>query len=420
MHPLRVRRSIGRPELRLAVISPFIDRQHGTERAIAESLERFAQIPGAEIHLYSQRVEDLPSLVSHKNAAPGKIIWHRVPAMPGPHLTGFIWWFFANFAQRAWDTRVRGLHYDLLYSPGINCFDADAISVHVVFGEFYRRVKPKMVFRQTPFSGWALLVHRHLYYRLICFLERMVYTRKKVALAAISQHAADTLSALYKRDDIRVIRYGVDTSTFSPHGRIARRDSQRNTLQLAGSDFCALLIGNDWKNKGLVTLLNAAHECPEWPLVVLVVGSDDPREYLELAGKLAVTVRFLPPSRHVMQFYAAADVYVGPSLEDAYGLPILEAMACGLPVVASARAGASEIIRDRENGFVLQDPEDARQLAELLRQLCSDLQLRQRLGDAAARTAQENSWDQNARDTWDLLIAVHERKLQTAAPDKQA
>jgi UDP-glucose:(heptosyl)LPS alpha-1,3-glucosyltransferase len=411
MHLLRVRRrGIGRPELRLAVISPFIDRQHGTERAIAESLERFALMPGAEIHLYSQRVEDLHGVVSHKNAAPGKIIWHHVPAMPGPHLIGFTWWFFANFAQRLWDARVRGLHYDLLYSPGINCFDADVISVHVVFGEFYRRVKSKMLFRQTLFFGWVLLVHRHLYYRLICFLERIVYSRKAVALAAISQHAADVLSEFYKRDDVRVIRYGVDTSTFSPHERVARRNSQRSVLQLAGSDFCALLIGNDWKNKGLVTLLKAAQECRESPLVLLVAGSDDPREYLKLAEKLAVVVRFLAPSRDVMQFYAAADVYVGPSLEDAYGLPILEAMACGLPVIASARAGASEIIRDRENGLILQDPEDARQLAELLRQLCSDRELRRRLGDAAARTAQENSWEQNARDTWDLLTAVREKK----------
>jgi hypothetical protein len=55
-------------------------------------------------------------------------------------------------------------------------------------------------------------------------------------------------------------------------------------------------------------------------------------------------LRFEAPSGDVLLFYAAADVYVGPSLEDSFGLPILEAMACGLPVIASAHAGASEMI----------------------------------------------------------------------------
>jgi glycosyltransferase involved in cell wall biosynthesis len=65
---------------------------------------------------------------------------------------------------------------------------------------------------------------------------------------------------------------------------------------------------------------------------------------------------FLPPSPNVLQFYAAADAYVGPSLEDAYGLPVLEAMACGLPVLASSRAGVSEIIDHEINGIILRDP----------------------------------------------------------------
>jgi glycosyltransferase involved in cell wall biosynthesis len=111
-----------------------------------------------------------------------------------------------------------------------------------------------------------------------------------------------------------------------------------------------------------------------------------------------------------MKFYAAADAYVGPSLEDAYGLPVLEAMACGLPVIASARAGASEILRDGENGFVLRQPEDFQELAVLLRRLCSNPNLCVHLGEEAARTAKEQTWDRNALDTWEFLKAVLEKK----------
>jgi UDP-glucose:(heptosyl)LPS alpha-1,3-glucosyltransferase len=121
-------------------------------------------------------------------------------------------------------------------------------------------------------------------------------------------------------------------------------------------------------------------------------------------------VRFLQPSRDVVKFYAAADAYIGPSLEDAYGLPILEAMACGLPVIASSRAGASEILRNAENGFILRNPEDIHELAALLRRLYSDPNLRGRLGEEAARTAAEQSWDRNALDTWEFLKATLARK----------
>jgi len=399
--------------LRIAVVSPFVDRQHGTERALAECLERFALQPNVEIHLYSQRVEDLGGVgLTLQGSSGTRILWHAVPAVPGPHLVRYFWWFFANFAQRFWDLRFRGLKFDLLYSPGVNAFGADAISVHVVFGEFYRRVRPRLRLRGTALLRWPVIIHRRLYYRLICFLEGLIYTRKGTALTAISQHSADCLKELYGRDDVRVIRYGVDTSVFSPGARKARRDSERSSLEMASGEFCLLLIGNDWKNKGLGALLRAVAECEEFPLNLLVVGSDDRREYYEAVQKLGIEakVKILEPSADVMKFYAAADAYVGPSLEDAYGLPILEAMACGLPVIASARAGASEILRDGENGFILQNPEDSDELAGLLRRLCSAPDLCMRLGEQAAGTAEGQSWAQHANDTWDFLNAAMAKK----------
>jgi glycosyltransferase involved in cell wall biosynthesis len=116
-----------------------------------------------------------------------------------------------------------------------------------------------------------------------------------------------------------------------------------------------------------------------------------------------------------MQFYAAADTYVAPSLEDAYGLPILEAMACGLPVIASSRAGASEIIRDGEDGLVLRDPEDAQELVALLRKVYSDVSLRMKIAEQAARTAAEHTWDRNATATWEFLNAALARKRRQNA-----
>jgi glycosyltransferase involved in cell wall biosynthesis len=111
-----------------------------------------------------------------------------------------------------------------------------------------------------------------------------------------------------------------------------------------------------------------------------------------------------------MQFYAATDAYVGPSLEDAYGLPIIEAMACGLPVIASSRAGAHEIITDGSDGIILRDPQNAEELAAALRALITDPLLCRQLGEHAAHTAQNHTWDRNAQATWQWLNEVAQNK----------
>ena len=408
----------GFDKLRLAVVSPFLDRRHGTERCVIEQLEHFAANSGVEIHLYSQSVEDLAGVARYPDASsPARILWHKVPRIRGPHLFAYSWWFFANQAQRWWDSRIHGLKFDLLYSPGINALDADAVVVHIVFHELYFQLRAQLGFRDAPIANWPRLFHRQLYYRLLMGLERRIYRRRGISLAGVSGHVASQLKKHFQRDDATVIRNGVDPGRFSPELRLAQRDSVRAQFSLSPGDFCILLIGNDWKTKGLDALLEAVAACRELPLKLLVVGSDDRTVYEPAVQShgIAGRVRFLDPSPDVLQFYTAADAYVGASLEDAYGLPILEAMACGLPVIASPRAGVSEIIINGRNGMILRDAEDHQELAELLRALCANPGLCRRLGEEARKTAQEQTWDRNAAEAWKFLqeAVAKKQRLKT-------
>src|SRR5258708_38457078 len=190
-------RPVGSADLRLAVISPFLDRRHGTERCLAEQLARFATQPDAEIHLYAQRVEDLSNVVRHPARSPGCIVWHKVPRLRGPHLFGYMWWLLANRLQRWWDAGVRRLHFDLLYSPGINAFDADAISIHVVFTEFYRRMRPRLGLGRAPVRLLLVNLHRRLYYSLICPLEKRIYPPPAVSLTPLSPPSSHPLPPLF-------------------------------------------------------------------------------------------------------------------------------------------------------------------------------------------------------------------------------
>jgi glycosyltransferase involved in cell wall biosynthesis len=406
--------------VRIAVITPFLDRSHGTERCIIEQLERIP--PGlAEVHIYAQRIEDLRNVIRYQDggrAQPGTLLWHTVPSIPGPHLLRYIFWFLANRWQRRRDSRHRDLKYDLVYSPGINAMDADAIAVHIVFHEFHRQVLPQLRFRKTALSGWPRLAHRKLYYRLIMSLEKRIYAGSKVSQAAVSALLAGKMEKYFQCQNVRVIRHGVDTDELSVAKRLERRRAAREQFGLPPEDFTFLLIGNDWKIKGLDALLEALTEMRDLPWKLLVVGSDERDPYKKYLSESSMQERvfFLQPSRDVMQFYAAADAYAGPSLEDSYGLPVLEAMACGLPVVVSSRAGVSEIIRDGTNGVILHDPESVQEIAGVLRKLMSDPGFCRTLGEEAERTAREHGWDRNAQATWDWLSEVaRQKKVELAA-----
>src|SRR6266436_2925136 len=263
----------GCADLRLAVVSPFVDRRHGTERALAELLERLARTYRCEIHLYANRVEDLS--VNHSGGVlppgTGGIFWHKVPSVPGPHLLQFFCWFYLNCLWRWAHTFFRGTSFDLVLSPGINSPDANVVLVH---GYFHRQ-------------------------------------------------------------DVRVIPNAVDPVQFSSAIRLSRRSDARLRHNFREGDFVLLLIGNDWDNKGLSTILEALPKLADAPLKVLVVGNDDVSAWRPLASRLGVLDRshWETACTDILDAYAAADVYVSPSREDSFGMPVAEAMACGLPVV---------------------------------------------------------------------------------------
>jgi UDP-glucose:(heptosyl)LPS alpha-1,3-glucosyltransferase len=177
------------------------------------------------------------------------------------------------------------------------------------------------------------------------------------------------------------------------------RETARKTVGLSNDDFALLLIGNDWKNKGLSCLLEASGRAIDPRLKIMVAGRDNPAPFEDMIEKVGLRGRvfFLPPRPDVEFFYAAADVYVGPSLEDAFAQPPAEAMSCGLPVITSRNNGGAEIIRHGETGFIIEDPSDAAKLAEIIRALVSDPSLCHRIGEAAAATARGLTWEENAR-----------------------
>ena len=393
--------------MRIAVISPFVDRQHGTERALAELLDHLTSQHGDTIDLYAQKVDDLSCKPdsSLETTEHGKVIWHQVRSLPGPHLIQFLAWLLSNRLTRWRHQRAGHIEPDVIFSPGINATDADVILVHAVF---HRIAELQQARNRGGLRGW----HRKFYYALICNLERRVYRNPRVILAAVSRHTAAQLARYFARDDVPVIPNGVDTQYFSPAVLSPMHQRYRREWNLSPRDFVLLLIGNDWRNKGLKTLLLACSRCKDLPLRLLVVGQDEQTIFRSEAERLAIAdrVQFFAAVPDVRIFYSAADVFVAPSLEDSFNLPVLEAMSCGLPVIVSPAAGVSDWLTSNKDSIVLKDPENAEELETAIRFLAANPSQRNTIASNGLQTAKQFSWEQHVNELRKLLVNAAARK----------
>ncbi|WIM05067.1 MAG: glycosyltransferase family 4 protein [Candidatus Nitricoxidivorans perseverans] len=171
-------------------------------------------------------------------------------------------------------------------------------------------------------------------------------------------------------EKLHVIHNGVDLDAFHPGLRDAHRRRVRADLGIPPDAPVILFVGSGFERKGVSTLLRALVGAPAAHLVV--VGKD---RHLNVAEKLAQTLgvddraRFLGGREDVRPYYGAADFFCLPSLYDPMPNAALEAMACGLPVIASSTCGAAELIEEGRNGFVC-DALDVATLARRMDALC--------------------------------------------------
>jgi glycosyltransferase involved in cell wall biosynthesis len=178
--------------------------------------------------------------------------------------------------------------------------------------------------------------------------------------------------------------YGVDLSAFRP----------RESVDEAGRDrrVRCLFIGQISHRKGIRVLVDAARTLAREPIDFRLVG---PMVSPEVLAGAPENVSWSPTMDHrgAAEEMRAADLFVLPSIEDAYALVVLEAMASGLPVVVSENTGSRELVTPDANGLLV-EAGDARALADAIARLSASPELRSRLGAQARRgVAARQSWD---------------------------
>jgi UDP-glucose:(heptosyl)LPS alpha-1,3-glucosyltransferase len=256
--------------------------------------------------------------------------------------------------------------------------------------------------------GWS---HLSLFDCMTLVLERRVL-RETPMIIANSQHGQVEITRHYgvPRTRLTTIYNGVDTDRFHDRVRSRFREAQRAAWGVSAENLVMLLVGSGFHRKGLGTLIQALGELRARGISnvqVVVVGTGRIKPYQRLARQVSVAhlVRYEGHRADVERCYAAADLFVLPTLYDPFANACLEAMACGLPVLTSDANGAAELLQDGVNGRMLNSPLNAAALADALQHLLP-WEKRQAMGEAAQRTACEHPLSQALKQTLQVYEAV--------------
>jgi UDP-glucose:(heptosyl)LPS alpha-1,3-glucosyltransferase len=373
----------------------------GCETYITDLARRLVA-DGHEVHLYACRWDAA--------ALPAAVQYHRLSVPGGPRFLRP--WRFGAACERA----LRGAGHqvsvgfdktwgqDVLYPQG---------GLHAASAEHNLRK-----YRSPLLQGLARLVKRiDLAHWSFSALERRQYLGPNRPLVVVNSNMVRRLFQQHYGigpSELRVVRSAIDPGRFVEHDRPRRRLERRRRWEIDADETVALFAAMNYQLKGLEPLLHAVRRLPARHRFRLVVaGNPRTRGYERLARRLGVAgrVRFIGPCSDMHNAYFAADFLVHPTFYDPCSLVVLEALACGLPVITTRYNGASELLSPLGEGYVIDDPHDHGRLAWCMEQLL-DPARRSACAQAARRTAAQWTFDEHY---WQLLQVFAE-----AAARKQA
>ncbi len=284
----------------------------------------------------------------------------------------------ANFAPLPHRNRVLISHGD--------SFIGDILVVHAVNAENLRlkRQAGQWSWMLNPIHAWVALRDRIM-------IGGLRYRR----YVAVSQRVKQELMDHYRvpPERISVIPNGIDLTRFKPDPE-ARR-TVRADFGIPEEARLMVFVSHEFHRKGLAAVIEAMAHRQDDRLWLLVVGSDNPEPYRRMAGALADRIVFAGERRDMEKIYPAADAFVLPTTYETFSLVCMEAMACGVPVLATRVGGIEEYLEDGVNGYRIE--RDGADIARKLERVFDGTGEAARLAEGAKQTAARYGWDEISR-----------------------
>jgi UDP-glucose:(heptosyl)LPS alpha-1,3-glucosyltransferase len=220
---------------------------------------------------------------------------------------------------------------------------------------------------QSRWQRIGRLLNPH--HRYLLDVEKRMYESPNLrAVICISEMVKQDILRHYQvaPEKLFVVYGSIDTDAFHPRLTEIHRKTIRQKYNIPANASVAIHVGSGFERKGVAVLLHATALTSG--LYTFVIGTDKRlTNYRSLAKSLGIEQRviFTNGIGDVKPYYAASDVFIMPTIYEPFGLVFGEAMACGLPVIASTKSGATDWIKHGENGYVV-DALDAATISDLL------------------------------------------------------
>lgn len=249
------------------------------------------------------------------------------------------------------------------------------------------RTFPSWVRRACAPIGLGLNVRRQRWLRR----EHDLCADRGTRLMAFSHRDAASVRRRYgtPADQLDVLRPGIDLERFiAPTGRSFSQPVR------------ALFAGHNFRLKGLAVALQSIAKAGRG-ITLTVVGGDDPSYYRRLARRLgvshAVCFRGVVDGATMASLYGEHDVLLHPAIHDPFPRAVIEALACGCPVITTPGCGASEVLSHEKDGWVVDGPDTAGAIADVLVTL-ADPDVRRRVSGRAAENGRRFDFDAHVTD----------------------
>lgn len=374
--------------LNIAIIRKKYNPFGGAERYL-NLLASHLVSEGHEVHVFANK---WPAGV--KNG----VIVHKIPMLGGLSLLK-VW----SFAIAAWFI-LRRFKCDVVFSNE-RLLSQDILRTSDGVHKTWLNIRMRY---SSPLRKLSFMINPlHLSIRLLDWhiFNRRAY-KKIIAPSEFIKHDILRNYPAVHENDIQVIYNGVDLQRFRPENKKRYRNAVRKELGVNQSTPMLLFAGTGFERKGLIYAIGAMRHLPQ-DAVLAVIGKGKARHYMNMARQwcLAERVKFIGPVEGIERYYAASDLLILPTLYEPMANAVLEALATGIPVVTSRDCGNSEILTNGEDGWIVNDPTNDREIA-LNVKAALDSSWNQETERRARKKAEQFTLQRTAGEIIDVILSV--------------
>lgn len=269
--------------------------------------------------------------------------------------------------QRRAERAIQGGRFDVVAGFGVQAPPGSVLWVQSVHAAWWEQCRERRRGFQRIRQQW------NPFHRVVLKMEHSMFAKRRYRrVLALTTDVKSDLQKFYgvPEEDVDLLPNGFRAGEFHLGLRSQFRVQVRERLKIPSDAWVVLFVANEWERKGLLSLLEAIGRT-ERDVHLIAAGRLPQRMLLEAASRHGISerVHFVGSSAPVNTWFGAADAFALPTLYEAWGMVIVEALASGLPVLTSSSAGAAMLVTPGASGVLLEAPQDVSEVLSGLLQL---------------------------------------------------